>query len=514
MKQPKIHFIGIGGIGMSALAQWFLSKKWLVSGSDASDSPIIQFLKKQGVEVKIGHKSGNFSRNSQMVVYSAAVPPDNPEFKKAKELGIKTLSYSEALAELTKQYKTIAVSGMHGKSTTTAMLANVLIKAGMDPTVIFGSKYLFDNQKQANNFRLGNSQILVIEADEYRDHFLNYSPFGAIITNINLEHVDYFKNLQTIKKSFIKFINGINKSPSDYKNGPIVLNADDKNIESIKNKLSEQKITWFSLNQKNRVRILKKNLKVIGKHNIANALAVWALAEKLGIKQNIILKGLKEFTGIWRRLEYKGEIKFKNQSFNKFKIDPKQNQAGQKSKIKIKVYDDYAHHPTEIRASLNALRENFKKSDIICVFQPHQQKRLEALFKEFSLAFDEADYLVLLDIFKVVGRDSSVLSKTNKVSQNQFCNRDSFCCKKLSRFHNAKNVVAESLSEQLAYVINKRLSKLKNIRLKKIIYLPYSEQEQTPKLLKEIILNNPPQLAIIVMMGAGDIYKITDKLIE
>ena len=411
--------------------------------------------------------------NAKLVIYSAAIPHQNPELKKAKKLGITANSYAEVLGDLTKKYQTLAVAGSHGKSTTTALLSLTLIKAGLDPTVIIGAKL---KEFKDSNFHNGKSNYLVLEADEYHESFLNYSPFAAIITNIDREHLDYYKNLTGIKNAFLKFINNVQP------NGILVINKDDKNLLSLRNKIqkiaakNKLRVYWYSIrdglarNKKIRDK-LARTLKILGDHNISNALAVYVLAKALKIKDKDIFNVINRYRGAWRRMEYRGQAKFRIQN----------------AEFKIPVYDDYAHHPTEIKATLSGIAQKWPKSTLICVFQPHQAQRLSLLFGDFVRAFDSANTLVLLDIFKVRGRD--------KVSQNVS-------------------------SKKLAEAINKRLSKSKNIKLKKIIHLPYFNQKQLPKLLKEIIKNisvnqrtHPRQSAIIVMMGAGDIYKITNGLI-
>ncbi len=226
----KIHFIGIGGIGTSAIARWFLSHNFEVSGSDIADSPLIKELKGQGIKIFIGHQGNNVSKDIQLVVYSEAIGQNNPEIKRARQLKIPVKSSAEVLGDLTKKYKTIAVAGAHGKGTTTAFLSLILIASGFDPNVIIGTKL---KQFRNKNFRNGKSDWLILEADEYQKKFLNYSPFAAIITNIDREHLDCYKNLADIKNTFLKFINNIQPS------GILVVNKDDKNLFSLKNKIQE-----------------------------------------------------------------------------------------------------------------------------------------------------------------------------------------------------------------------------------------------------------------------------------
>ncbi len=465
--KPRIHFIGIGGIGTSALARWFLVKGYKVSGSDASPSETTQELRRQGIKVFIGHKALNLDKNTDLVVHTAAIKLENPEFNKAKELKIPVMTYSQALGSLTRQYKTIAIAGAHGKSTTTALMSLVAIKAKLDPTVIVGTKL---KEFSGSNFRNGKSEYLIIEADEYTNAFLNYSPWAEIILNIDREHLDFYKNLSEIKNAFLGFIGNVKPG------GILILNKDDKNLFSLKNKIEKIaktkkiKIHWFGISGNRHIyQRLSASLKITGKHNVSNSLAVYELARLMNIKEKDILSALNSFNGAWRRMEYKGQFKIQN------------------SKFKISVYDDYAHHPTEIKATLSGIAQKWPKRALICVFQPHQTKRLTSLFKEFSEAFGDANCLILLDVFKVTGRENS-----SEMTQN--------------------------ISQKLAEAIKKRVSKLeiRNSKLKEIIYLPYSQQKNLKKILKNIILktHNSKLKAIVIMMGAGDIYKMTDKLVR
>lgn len=448
-----VHFIGIGGIGVSSLAQWFLAQNWAVSGSDLKSTGITQELKKQGVNVKIGHKRSNLLPKTSLVVYSAAIPAKNPELLRAKELGLEILTYSQALGSLTEKYTTLAITGTHGKSTTTAMVAHILAKAGFDPTVILGSKFLIKNKKETavGNFQFGQSRFLIIEADEYRDQFLNYSPWAGIITNLELDHLDYFKNLKQTQNSFLKFARLFDPA------GFIVLNKDNPSLVQMAAKIKIP-VVWFSSRQKNQLKKLSRVLKIPGKHNLMNALASWRLAENLGIKEKDILSALGDFPGIWRRLEYKAQ--------KSVKID--------RRLIKIKIFDDYAHHPTETKASLQGLREKFPDDYLICVFQPHQAKRLAGLFDEFKIAFSDANSLFLLDIYQVAGRD--------KVSQN---------------------ITSKTLAAEI-----KRTQKRPTV-----FYLPYP-QKLTAQIKKHLTEIKDIKKVVVVMMGAGDVYTYTDFLLS
>ena len=213
MDKQRIHFVGIGGIGVSSLARYFLAQKWAVSGSDASSSSETKELVRDGAKVRITHKASNLSPKTNLVVFSQAIPADNPEILKAKRLGIPVISYPEALGELTKQYRTIAISGSHGKSTTTAITSLIFRQAGLDPTVIIGTKLKEFSGRPASpagkNFRLGKGPYLIIEADEYKDSFLNYYPEAILMTNIDREHLDHYKNFAGVKRVFKNFSNNL-----------------------------------------------------------------------------------------------------------------------------------------------------------------------------------------------------------------------------------------------------------------------------------------------------------------
>lgn len=453
---PKVvHFVGIGGIGMSALARWFLAKKRPISGSDMADSKITQDLQNEGIKVKIGHKKGYVTSKIGLVIYSQAVKPDNPELTEARRLKISTLSYPEAIAELAQEYETITVSGAHGKSTTTAIVGLILKKAGLDPTIIAGTGL---KELGGKNFYLGKSPYLALEADEFGRAFLHYSPAFAIITNIDREHLDVYKNLRGVKTAFLKFLKLVQRG------GALVLNADNQPLLSLKSrvqkiaKTKKLRVFWYSLQQKAAKKI-KKEIKIPGEHNVSNALAAYTVAKILKIPEKKILSAIAGYRGAWRRMEYRGQSKIGN--------------------CKLKIFDDYAHHPTEIKATLAAFREKFPNRKIICVFQPHQAKRLESLFKDFTSAFEKADILIFLPTYQVAGRDLSISSK-------------------------------QASSKKLAKAIRKKHPS------KPVAYL--KNPNSLKKLLKEIVGSPNPQLPIpspiLVMMGAGDIVKYTDLLLK
>lgn len=451
------HFVGIGGIGISALSRWFLAQNWLVSGSDLVESEITKSLKKEGVKVIIGHKKANLPHKPSMVIYNSAIKPDNPELLAARAIGIKPLSYAETIGCLTKTYKTIAVAGSHGKSTTTSLTALVLIAGGFDPNVIVGTLLKEFGNK---NFRLGKTKWFVLEADEWKASFLNYHPFISVVTNIDKEHLDFYKNIANIKKTFLKFL------AKNSENGFFILNQDDKILNSLHSPITKIahkkniKTFWYSA-KKNKITAgkIKKIMEVPGEHNVSNALAAYTVArEILEIKEAVILKSLGSYTGAWRRMEFKGNLKLINH----------------KSKFLIPIYDDYAHHPTEIKATLSAFRQKYSKNKIICVYQPHQAKRLKSLFNEFVAAFKDADVLILIPIYEVAGRDKTNSSYT---------------------------------SEKLATAI------LKKYPEKQIYYLnnPKNIKSVVTKILSPTTSHLPP---LIVMMGAGTISEYTKLLLK
>jgi len=432
----KIHFIGIGGIGVSALAQYYLSKGHQVSGSDLVSSEITTLLKKKGVKIYIGpHKKNRLKSDIKQVIYSPAVKKNNPEFLEAKKREIKIQSYPQALGELTKKYFTIAVSGTHGKSTTTAMISLILIKAGLDPTVIIGTKLKeFGN----SNFRTGKGKYLIIEADEWNASFLNYWPKIIVLTNIEKEHLDYYKNLKHILKTYQEFISHLSRD------GVLIINKDDKNISKLKTKNLKPHLESqnFNLKQKE-AKKLKKILKIPGEHNILNALASLKTARILKIPDRVSFKALSEYRGSWRRFE-KCKFKIGNQ--------------------KLEIISDYAHHPTEIKVTLKTTREKFPHKKIWCVFQPHQYQRTFYLFKDFVKVFREIpiDKLIITDIYDVAGREQGDIK--DRIN-----------------------------SEKLVKTINRTW----------VIYLP-------KKKIINYLKKNLKGREVVIIMGAGDIYKITD----
>ncbi len=386
----KIHFIGIGGIGVSALAEYYLKKDCQVYGSDLCSSEITDALKKKGAKIKIGkHKKENLSNNVKLVIYSPAVKKNNPELQKARRAAdVAIFSYPQALGKLTKKHYTIAVSGTHGKSTTAAMLGLLLVKAGLDPTVILGTKLKEFNN---SNCRVGNSEYLVIEADEHFASFLNYWPKIIVLTSVEADHLDYYKNLKNVLSAFKKYVRRL---PAD---GFLAANWNDKNIRKILAGDFQFAIKKYSLKQQ-QAKKLKKILKIPGKHNISNALAALTAARILKIQDKISFKALSEYRCSWRRFE-----------ISQAKLPGNKDKTAKK----ITVVSDYGHHPTEIKVTLQACREKYPKKTIWCVYQPHQHQRTYYLFKDFIKAFRTApiDKIIITDIYDVAGREKSSIKK-------------------------------------------------------------------------------------------------------
>jgi UDP-N-acetylmuramate--alanine ligase len=449
-KINRAHFIGAGGIGISTIARMLLLKGKKVTGSDRETGKVTKELQKLGAVIKKGQNAKNIPPKTDLVIYTKAVPNNHPELAAAKKRKITVLSYPEALGLVSKEKFTIAVSGAHGKTTTTAMLGGILSDAKLDPTIIVGSfmknKKPFDKARGKTNFVAGKSKYLVCEACEYKKSFLNLSPKIIIITNIDNDHLDYYKNIENIRKAFAEFISKLSKN--DY----LVCDKTDKNTTlAIKNAIRSHlpagrqgsgqakcKIVDFS-----KIKLPKNfKLKIPGEHNIKNAKAALATAKILKIKEKTALKSLENFTGTWRRFEYKG-----------------------KTKNGALVYDDYGHHPTEIRATLAAARIFFKNKKITAVFQPHLYSRTKLLMEDFAGSFCNADSVIIAPIYAAREIDD-------------------------------KKTSGKTLAEKIKkYNPN-------------AIYL--SDFGSTEKHLKKYTGKKDA----IITIGAGDIYKIGEKLIK
>lgn len=399
-KPLHIHFIGIGGISMSGLAEILLQEDFSISGSDSKESPLTKALETKGAKIYYGQRASNISDSVQVVVYTAAIHPDNPEFACAKEKGLPMLTRAQLLGQIMRNYETpIAVSGTHGKTTTTSMISHILLAGDCDPTISVGGIL----PAIGGNIRVGQSETFLTEACEYTNSFLSFFPKISVILNIDADHLDFFKDIEDIRCSFRRFAELL---PAD---GALVINRDTPKYEEIIRDLSCRVITYslegdadytagdirydafghgsFTV-YKNGQAAGTYCLKVPGIHNISNALAAIAVAELLGLPQETICAGLESFTGTDRRFQYKGEV------------------GG------VTIIDDYAHHPTEIEATLHAAK-NYPHKTIWCVFQPHTYTRTKALMPEFARALSLADRVVLAEIYPARETDNLGISSKN-----------------------------------------------------------------------------------------------------
>ena len=398
-KPIHIHFIGIGGISMSGLAEILLKEGFTVSGSDNKASALTEQLEKNGAKIFIGQRAANITKDIQLVVYTAAIHPDNAEWKAANDAGIPMLTRAQFLGQLMDNYaKSIAVSGTHGKTTTTSMISHILLEAKTDPTISVGGML----EAIGGNIRVGGSDVFLTEACEYTNSFLNFHPKYSIILNIEEDHMDFFKDINDIRNSFHKF------AQNTAADGVLILNAAIEHPEEIIADLKERVVTFGLTEEADysasdityneaacpSFTFLVRGqaaghvtLNVPGRHNIANALAAIAFATEAGIDTDTIIRGLQAFGGTARRFEYKGKL------------------GG------ITIIDDYAHHPTEIAATLTAAT-HYPHREIWCIFQPHTYTRTKALFPEFVEALSHTDHVILADIY--AARETDTLGVSSK----------------------------------------------------------------------------------------------------
>lgn len=450
-KPEAIHFIGIGGISMSGLAEILIDEGFTVSGSDAHESDLTRHLEAKGATVAYGQRAENITDEINVVVYTAAVHPDNPEFMRASEKGIPILTRAELLGQMMKNYENaIAVSGTHGKTTTTSMITEVLLCADTDPTISVGGIL----NSISGNIRVGGPDLFVTEACEYTNSFLSFYPTTAVILNIEADHLDFFKDLKDIRHSFRLFAE---KLPEK---GLLVINKDIDHMEDIIEGLPCKVIT-FGKNEDSRYQA--KNIRfdelaratyelyvdgeevdtvtlgVSGEHNVYNSLSAAAVCHELGISMEMIKKGLKRFTGTNRRFEKKGEL------------------SG------VTIIDDYAHHPQEIRATLETAK-HYPHKKLWVVFQPHTYTRTRAFLDEFAESLSLADEVILADIYAARETDNLGISS-----------RD----------------------------IADRIEKMGV----KVHYIPSFEEIET------FILENCIHGDLLITMGAGDIVKVGENLL-
>lgn len=396
-KSQHVYFMGIGGISMSGLAGILLSRGFKVSGSDRAPSELTDMLEKEGATVNIGQRASNIKEDIDLVVYTAAIHQDNPEFIRCKELNLPMMSRAEFLGQLMKNYNSsIAISGTHGKTTTSSMAGEILMASSLDPTLSIGGILPSIN----GNIRIGNSEYFLTEACEYTNSFLSFFPKYEIILNIEEDHLDFFKDLNEIRTSFKRFgellpedgvliinsdIKDINEITKDIKGKVITFGKDDKSDYFFSDlHTSKEGYSVFTFNTPSKEKV-EVTLRVRGIHNVLNAVAALALADILNLDLTLSSKALFAFEGAKRRFEYKGCLKGVN------------------------IFDDYAHHPTEIKATLEAA-STYPHKNMWVVFQPHTYSRTKAFMDEFAEALSLADNIVLTDIYAARENDNLGIS--------------------------------------------------------------------------------------------------------
>lgn len=449
----KIHFVGIGGIGMSGIAEILLDQGFRVSGSDRALSDVTERLRTLGATVFEGHKPENVASDVDTLVYSSAVVQDNPEVLEAQRRKIPIVRRAEMLAEVMRLKYGIGIAGTHGKTTTTSMISLVLMEGGLDPTVIVGGKL---SGLGGTNARLGKGDFIVVEADEFDRSFLSITPTIAVLTTLETDHLDCYRDLEDIKGAFIQFAN---KVPFY---GFIVLCLDEPALQDIMPKMRKKKILTYGLNPQADVQAVdihfKNNtstftviknggelgpltLQVPGRHNVQNALAAISVGLELGIPFGNIRSGIEKFGGVFRRWELKGEVDG------------------------ISIYDDYAHHPTECRATLSGAKAGWRRR-VVCVFQPHLYTRTRDFYEEFGKAFLLSDVLIVTDIYPA--REEPIQGITGELIVNA--------------------------AKQYGH--------------KEVHYVP--DKKQVPSFLGTMVKKGD----IVITMGAGDIWKYGEEFLQ
>jgi UDP-N-acetylmuramate--alanine ligase len=449
----KLHFIGIGGIGMSGIAEILLDQGFKISGSDRALSEVTERLQKLGASIFEGHRAENIAQDVDTVVYSSAVQPDNPEILEAQKRNIPIVRRAEMLAEVMRLKYGIGIAGTHGKTTTTSMTSLVLMEGGLDPTVIVGGKL---SGLGGTNARLGRGEFIVVEADEYDRSFLSITPTIAVLTTLETDHLDCYRDLEDIKSAFIQFAS---KVPFY---GFIVLCLDEPALLDIMPHLSKKKIVTYGLNPQADVQavdirhkdnsttytLVRSNqelgtimLQVPGIHNVQNSLGAITVALELGVPFKKIKAGIEKFAGVYRRWEKKGEVN------------------------NIALYDDYAHHPTECRATLSGVKSGWRRR-VVCVFQPHLYSRTRDFYEDFGKSFLLSDVLVVTDVYPA--REEPIQGVNGELIVNaakQFGHKD-------------------------------------------VHYVP--DKKEIPAFLKSIVKSGD----IVITMGAGDIWKYGEELLN
>jgi len=380
----RLHFIGIGGAGMSGISEVLHQNGFVVTGSDMADSSVVQYLRELGIQIHVGHAAANVD-NADLVVYSSAVQKDNPEMVEAQRRKIPIIRRAEMLGELMRLKYTLAIAGTHGKTTTTSMVGAIFEDAGKDPTVIVGGIV----KGRGTGATIGQGEYLIAESDEFDRSFLEMKPTSAIITNIDADHLDCYKDLNEIKDAFVQFANSV----PFY--GQVIICMDDAGNQDVLSRLRKPVVTYgFNRQADYRINTLSFEkgmpvfevtghdkslgnftLKVPGRHNILNATAAIALSLEENIPIEVVRTALAKFTGVKRRFEFIGEA------------------SG------VLVYDDYAHHPTEVRATLQGIREAYPERRVVVVFQPHLYSRTLDHYENFGAEFMNCDELLVLDVY-------------------------------------------------------------------------------------------------------------------
>ena len=449
----KIHFVGIGGIGMSGIAEILIDQGFKISGSDRSLGEVTERLQELGAVVVAGHAAQNLAADVDALVYSSAVSMDNPEVMEARRRGIPVIRRAEMLAEVMRLKYGIGIAGTHGKTTTTSMISLVLIEGKFDPTVIVGGKL---SGLGGTNARLGKGEFIVVEADEFDRSFLSLTPTIAVLTTLETDHLDCYRDLEDIKGAFIQFASRV----PFY--GFVVLCLDEPALQDIMPLLDKKKIITYGLNPQSDVQavdirykdntssftILRNDrelgavtLQIPGRHNVQNSLAAASVGLALGIPFDAVKRGLEKFAGVYRRWEKIGEVNG------------------------VTVYDDYAHHPTECRATLSGAKAGWRRR-VVCVFQPHLYSRTRDFYEEFGKAFLLADVLIITDVYP------------------------------------AREEPIQGVSGELIVNAAKRYGH------KDVHYVP--DKKGVPAALKEIVKSQD----IVITMGAGDIWKCGEEFLS